>query len=95
MEWLNEPPWDDIKAGHHHFLIRGHADPESAAVAVKLVKSPLKTNTQLAWESAMIGLKWSRMWDVVGDGNPFEQRPLYEVEGALWKKRIPQGSQGH
>lgn len=94
-EWQKEPPWGDIKAGHEHFWIRGHADPESTAVAVKLVMAPKKTDAQMAYESAMIGLKWSRMWDVVGDGNEFEQRPLYEVEGALWKKRIVETSPDH
>jgi len=95
MEWINGPLWDEIMAGHEHFWIRGQADPESAAVAVKLVKSPPKSREQMAYESVMIGLKWSRMWDVVGDGNPFEQRPLYEVEGALWKKRIVETSPDH
>ena len=85
--WFTEAPWDLIKGGHKTFLIRGHGDDESAAIPVKIVSAEKKTGEAMAMESVMIGLKWSRMFDVVGDGNAFQQRPLYEVENAMWKKR--------
>ena len=85
--WRKGPPWDQIRAGHEIFLIRGHDDPESTAIPVKLVIASLRSPDVMAWESVTLGLSVSRGFDVVGDGNAFERRPLYECEGALWKKR--------
>ncbi len=85
-EWTKEAPWELIKNGHTTFLIRGHQDKPEDAIAVKLISADKKTNEQMVWESVMVGLTWSRGIDVVGNGNAFGRRPLYEVENAMWKQ---------
>jgi len=87
--WKTEPPWDEIRAGGTKFWVRGREDPESAAIAVRLITAASRSPEQRAFESVTYGLSLWRMFDVEGDGNPFERRPLYEIQGALWKVPDP------
>ena len=93
VDWVGDIPWDAIEVGladggaGARFRMRGHDDPPEDAIVVRVVRAAKKPPDQMAYESVVIGLKWTRCYDVVdGGGNPrvFERRPLYQVKGCLW-----------
>ena len=86
-EWAIGFPADLVNEGHRKFFIRGTQDPEAEAIPVLVVDGKPMTNTEKAISHTMVGLTWSLVFAVKGDGNAWEERPAWELEGALWKKR--------
>lgn len=86
-EWTPEIPWDDFPGD---FIIKGTGDADDAAFEVSVVTREMPPETSSLWpyESVQFGMSALRLWDVVGRGKneKFERRPLYEVEGVLWRK---------
>ena len=74
------------------YLVRGHGDPEDAAIRVRL-EMVHRTGAEMAENSVLRPLRYSNAYDLVDDGGnrrAFERRPLHEMEGALWR-RAPSG----
>ena len=86
-QWTMGFPAGLVKEGHRKFLVRGTQDPEADAIPILVVEGKPMTDTEKAISHAMVGLKWSLIFAVKGDGNDFAERPAWELEGALWKKR--------
>jgi hypothetical protein len=87
QKWRKGAPMGLIMKGHTKFLIRGTQDPESSAIAVVVVPAKPMIDEEKAFSHAAVGLSYMLVYDVQGDGNDFEERRMYELEGALWKVR--------
>lgn len=88
-QWSAEFPPRGMADGTR-YLVRGHGDPESEAIRVQCVIAR-RTGAEMAANSVLRPLRYSNMYDIIdAGGNPrtFERRPIYEMQGALWKLEV-------